>query len=267
MESNRFVDVDPEEDLENESPLHGVPSAEDMPLEEACKVAKAACGQLATWDLDLALAAAGRAVKRLERKGELAPLVRDEACAVHVYTQESLFYKELNRRLRLRNRESLKPFFPYLKQFLNGLHRLAPEDDTVFRGVRLDLSAKYCQGNELVWWAFSSATSTAAVLSNDAFLGQVGARTLFSIKVHRCVNIRRYSAIGHEDERLILPGTAFNVKSQLDLGGGLTMIQLEEDREFPPLISGFDFSPTPHLTAKQASPQAELQQLQLQVSW
>jgi hypothetical protein len=306
MASIRFVDVDPDEDLENESPVHGVQYEEDMTLEEACKVAKAACGQLATWDLELALAAAARAVKRLEKNCELAPLLRDEARAVHVYTQESLFYKELNKRLRLRERESLKPFFPYLKQFLNGLHRLAPEDDTVYRGVRLDLSAKYCQGNDLVWWAFSSATSTAAVLNNDTFLGQVGDRTLFSIKVHRCVNIRRYalesvstsagtaplekranirslmlnirvehqgacvsasahhcvnircvnirrySAIGNEDERLILPGTAFHVKSHLALGGGLTMIQLEEDRECPPLISGFAFSPTQHSTAKEA---------------
>jgi hypothetical protein len=326
MASIRFVDVDPHEDLENESPVHGVQFAEDMTLEEACKVAKAACGQLATWDLEVALGAAAKAVKRLEKNCELAPLLRDEARAVHVYTQESLFYKELNKRLRLRERESLKPFFPYLKQFLNGLHRLAPEDDTVFRGVRLDLSAKYAQGNDLVWWAFSSATSTAAVLNNDTFLGQVGDRTLFSIKVHRCVNIRRYSAIGtrvnirslmlnirvehqgacvsasahrcvnmrcvnirrysaigNEDERLILPGTSFHVKSHLALGGGLTMIQLEEDRECPPLISGFAFSPPQNLTAKEAQvssssfdlhassssyADAELaKKLQMQVSW
>ena len=273
MASIRFVDVDPDEDLENESPLYGVQDAEDMPLEEACKVARAACGQLATWDLELALAAAARAVKRLEKNGELAPLLRDEARAVHVYTQESSFYKELNGRLRLRERESLKPFFPYLKQFLNGLHRLAPEDDTVFRGVRLDLSAKYCQGIDLVWRAFSSATSTAAVLNNDTFLGPVGDRTLFSIKVHRCVNIRKYSAIGNEDERLILPGTAFHVKSHLALGGGLTMIQLEEDRGCPPLIDGFAFVPSQHSTAKEEQERADAEfakklemQLQMQVS-
>ena len=118
---------------------------------------------------------------------------------------------------------------------------------------------------------------------HDIFLGQVGDRTLFSIKVHRCVNIRRYSAIGREDERLILPGTAFHVKSHLALGGGLTMIQLEEDRECPPLISGFAFSPPQNLTAKEAQvssssfdlhassssyADAELaKKLQMQVSW
>ena len=41
---------------------------------------------------------------------------------MHVYTQDSLFYKELNKRLRLWERENLKPFFPYLKQFLTSLH-------------------------------------------------------------------------------------------------------------------------------------------------
>ena len=33
--------------------------------------------------------------------------------------------------------------------------------------------------------------------------------------------------MGGEDERLILPGTAFHVKSHLPLGADLTMIQLE----------------------------------------
>ena len=130
----------------------------------------------------------------------------------------------------------------------------------------------YCQGMDLIWWAFSSATSTAAVLNNDTFLGPVGDRTLFSIKVHRCVNIRKYSAIGKEDERLILPGTAFHVKSHLALGGGLTMIQLEEDRGCPPLISGFAFAPTQHLTAEEEQERADAEfakklqaQLQMQL--
>jgi hypothetical protein len=223
----RFIDVDPNEDLENESPVNGLQDAEDLTALEACTRAKAACPVLATWGLNLALAAAGRAVKRLEKRGELAPLTREEAFAVHVYTQDSWFYQEVNRRLRLRERQSLKPLFPYLKLFLTGLHRLEPVDDTVFRGVKLNLAAKYGVDDEIVWWAFSSATATAAVLSSDEFLGETGPRTLFSIKVRRCVNILRYSAMGGEDERLILPGTAFHVKSHLPLGADLTMIQLE----------------------------------------
>ena len=112
MASTRYLDIDPDEDLENESPVHGVHDAEDLTALEACTRAKAACPRLATWDLNLALAAAGRAVKRLEKRGELAPLTREEAFAVHVYTQDSWFYKEVNRRLRLRERQSLKPLLP-----------------------------------------------------------------------------------------------------------------------------------------------------------
>ena len=164
--------------------------AEELTVEEACKVAKAACAHLATWDLELALAAAARAIERLENKCKEFCVMRR---AVHVYTQDSRVYKELNRRLKLRERESLD---------------------------------QYCQGDDLVWWAVSSATSTAAVLNNDTFLGQVGERTLFSIKVYRCVNIRNYSAIGHEDERLIIPFAAFHFNSHLPFGSGLTMIQL-----------------------------------------
>ena len=183
MASTRYLDIDPDEDLENESPVHGVHEAEDLTALEACARAQAACPRLATWDLNLALAAAGRAVKRLEKRGELEPLTREEAFAVHIYTQDSWFYKEVNRRLRLRERQSLKPFFPFLKLFLTGLHRLDPVDDTVFRGVNLDLSSQYGVDDDLVWWAISSATATAAVLTSDEFLGETGGRTLFSIKV------------------------------------------------------------------------------------
>ena len=163
---------------------------------------------------------------------------------MNIYTQDSIFYKELNRLLRLRNRDALKPFFPYLRLFLTSLFRLTPIDATMFCGVKLNLSGKYAEGDAIVWWAFSSATATAGVLNNDEFLGSSGPRTLFSIMVCCAINICKYSAIGAEDERLILPGTPFTVHSRLNpsLGGGLTMIQIVEDRSCPAMISGFSFS-------------------------
>jgi hypothetical protein len=85
----------------------------------------------------------------------------------------------------------------------------------------------YCQGDDLVWWAFSSATSTVAVLNNDTVLGPVGQRTLFSIKVYHCVNIRRYIAIGHEDERLILPITDFHLFSRMRSSKAANLAKLE----------------------------------------
>ena len=48
------------------------------------------------------LSAAQRTMKRLAKKGLLAPLSVDEGAAIHIYTQESNFYKEMNKNLRSR---------------------------------------------------------------------------------------------------------------------------------------------------------------------
>ena len=69
----------------------------------------------------------------------------------------------------------------------------------------------------------------------------MGKRTLFNVRARRAVDIQRYSAIGAEDERIILPGTVFVVKSVLDCGSGLKIIQLE-DAGHPSLIPGFSFT-------------------------
>ena len=68
---NRYLDADPDGELENETPIHWAHGAEELTAEQACAKAQAACPALATWGLNLALAAATRAKKRLEKKGEL----------------------------------------------------------------------------------------------------------------------------------------------------------------------------------------------------
>ena len=51
------------------------------------------------------------------------------------------------------------------------------------------------------------------------FFGTEGTRTLFSIKVHHAADVSRYSAIGAENERLIVPGTVFDVIGILPMVG------------------------------------------------
>jgi len=179
--------------------------------------------------------------KKASKVGKDA-LSADEIAAINIYTQETPFYKKLNELLRTRNRDLLKPFFPYLKILLTGMFKLTPLSTTVFRGVKADLCAHYQKGKEVLWWNFSSTTASINVLQSDLFLGSVGARTLFSVKVDHAVDIRKYSAISTEDERLVLPGHTFKVKGTVDLGGGLTMIQIEQTDD-PILISGFSFKP------------------------
>jgi hypothetical protein len=151
-----------------------------------------------------------------------------------------------------RDRASLKPYFPYLKLLLTALHKLPPcTDVTVNRGVKLDplpdgsapppLANKYNEGDEPIWWGFSSATSSISVLQCEQFLGTKGSRTIFQLKVRRAVKIQKYSAIKAEDETLILCGTPFVVKSKANVGNDLWMVQMEEDLDAPRLVTGFSF--------------------------
>ena len=159
--------------------------------------------------------------------------------AVHIYTQESNFYKVLNACLRAQDRSQILPFFPYLKLVLRGLRKLPALETTVYRGVKLDLSGKYPEDDDFIWWGFTSTTSTVKVMEDQMFCGKNGDRSIFAIKTKSAVDITRYSAVGNENERLLFPGTPFTVTSVASLGAGLTMIQVEQDTDAPAFISGF----------------------------
>jgi len=125
---------------------------------------------------------------------------------IHLYTQESPFYKILNERLRNRDRKLLTSFFPILKLMITGLQKLPPVIKTVYRGTNLNLNDKYTkkQGKSEVWWSFGSTTDTISVIKE--FLGN-GDRTMFIISTQTARDINRYSAISKEKELLLLPGT------------------------------------------------------------
>ena len=61
------------------------------------------------------------------------------------------------------------------------------------------------------WWAFSSTTTDANVISDSAFTGKHGGRTVFSIDGIG-VDIAAFSAFPNERELLILPGTSLTVQ-------------------------------------------------------
>ena len=158
----------------------------------------------------------------------------DEAAAIHLYTQQSEIYKQLNLRLRERERGPLKAFFPYLKLLLTGLYKLRLINVSLFRGVKLNLSEMFInkKTEEIFWWAFSSASASMEVLKDPQFLGVSGPRTMFCLTAPS-VDIREFSAYPQEDERLILPGTCLIVDGVLDLGGGLCTVQLREAKDNP----------------------------------
>jgi hypothetical protein len=83
----------------------------------------------------------------------------DEAGALTLYTFESELYRRLNDLLRQRDRQRLRPFFPYLKLMIDARRKLPRHVGTVWRGVKgVDLRSKYQKGSEVYWWAFSSTT-------------------------------------------------------------------------------------------------------------
>ena len=97
---------------------------------------------------------AKRALKRAKEKGSpVAVLNEEEAGAVHLYTIESPLYKLLNEHLRKRDRSAFKPFFSYVRLLLTALRKLPRREVTVFRGVKLNLSSKYPEGEVVTWWA------------------------------------------------------------------------------------------------------------------
>ena len=85
----------------------------------------------------------------------------DQAASIHLYTQESEVYKEMNLRLRERDRVLLKPFFPYLKLLLSGLYKLPLINDPLYRGVKQNLSELYIQkrSKKIFFWALKDSNA------------------------------------------------------------------------------------------------------------
>ena len=159
-------------------------------------------------------------------------LLWDESASIMLYSlgwpvAELSLYMKLNSVLRNESRDLLQPWFLYLKLLITALSKLPSKPLTVHRGVKSDLSADYWQGKTVVWWGFTSCTSSIHVLE-ESFLGKTGTRTLFSIDCHSGRDIRPHSVYKKENEILLPAACEFEVISKLNLGNDLHMIQLKE---------------------------------------
>ncbi|CAF2642264.1 unnamed protein product [Rotaria sp. Silwood2] len=177
-------------------------------------------------------------------------LKQDESASIYLYTMqfdiEPSLYKILNSALRNKNRQQLKPWFPFLKLFLSALYKIPSCAKTVWRGIcNVDMSSMYPTGHKFVWWGVSSCTSNLEVLNSDQFLGNHGMRTLFSIECRNGKPIGSHSYFENKEHEVILmPGSYFEVMSQLNLEDGLHIIHLKEME--PPIT--FVKPPFAHLT-------------------
>ncbi|CAF3929622.1 unnamed protein product, partial [Rotaria sp. Silwood1] len=83
-------------------------------------------------------------------------LTRDESAAICLYTMEwtdgqRSLYSILNETLRAADREYLRPWFKYLKLLLTALVKIpCASQQTVWRGIRKDLSLEFPQGTPVI---------------------------------------------------------------------------------------------------------------------
>ncbi|MFJ5073640.1 ADP-ribosyltransferase domain-containing protein [Streptomyces sp. NPDC088553] len=153
-------------------------------------------------------------------------LSADAISALHLYTCESAFYREINAVLRSPDRERLVPYLPYLRLLFSAVKSLPAQTRPLWRGVALDLRSQYPLGQTVTWWGVSSCTSELGVAK--AFLGSRGRRTLFEVTPARAVAIRRFSAFTGEEEYILAPGTQLKVTEVKSERGGLCTVRLTE---------------------------------------
>ncbi|CAF2379043.1 unnamed protein product [Rotaria sp. Silwood2] len=161
-------------------------------------------------------------------------LSRDESASIRLYTKEwrdeqKSLYIILNETLNQSDREKLRPWFKYLKLFLTGVVKIpcAPQQ-TIWRGVRKDVSNEHPPGTTVTWWGFSSCTRNISVLKSNVYLGDEGTRTLFSIEAFNARDIQAHSYFNREEEVLLLPGTYLEVQEQLNPASDLYIIHLKQ---------------------------------------
>jgi hypothetical protein len=166
--------------------------------------------------------------------GELEDgLTRDESNSIRLYSLEwrpresSLFYI-LQKALRSKNRELLRPWFLFLRLILTALSHLPSTSLTVYRSATMDLTDRYFPGTTIVWWAFSSCMKKSNLLEKKLFLNKTGKRTLFVINCYSGKDIHEHSLYEGEGEVLLPPARQFNVVSSVNKGKGLHIIELNE---------------------------------------
>jgi hypothetical protein len=161
-------------------------------------------------------------------------LTLDESAAICLYSIEwephdECLSRSLNQTLRSTDRQKLNSWYLYLKLILTALaHLPSISNQIIYRGIKLDLSKDYPQGKKIIWWGFSSCTSSLSVLQSVKFIGKTGIRTMFVIECYSGKNISKHTYFQSEEEVLIPPATRFVVISCEDQSNGLHVIHLKE---------------------------------------
>ncbi|UJR34731.1 hypothetical protein I4U23_027508 [Adineta vaga] len=179
-------------------------------LEEACHPLKSCLGE----ELEKNII-----ISKSNSKFSADNLTIDESASIRLFTmewkiKENSLYTKLNQTLREDNQMNLR------------LYSL--QNQTIWRGVRANVSNDYNRNDEITWSGFSSCTNSIQVLESSTYLGRAGARTLFSIESSNGKSIRAHSYFFGEEEILLPPGTKFKVIGKMISKDNFCIIHLRE---------------------------------------
>jgi hypothetical protein len=137
---------------------------------------------------------------------------------------EKSLYRVLNEQLRVKDRNVLIPWHGYLKLFDTALKKLPSLQMSLWRGVNLDISKNFKEGEQLAWWSFNSCSSSVKVVKQ--FLGSNS--TLLMIEAKNGKLISAYSNFPEENEVILGLGTRLCVASDALEHSSLNVVHLRE---------------------------------------
>ncbi|CAF0729015.1 unnamed protein product [Adineta steineri] len=153
-------------------------------------------------------------------------LTLDESASIYLYTMQISFFSKLNKDLRAKNRNALKPWFSYLKLLITALEKLPSLEITIWRGVNDDVSSSFINNDEEIWWGINSCSKDPNIVG--IYVGPKG--TIFAINAIQGKDISEYSAVKDEEEVVLMPGTRLFVRYKpMNFENCLLIIHLHEE--------------------------------------
>ncbi|KAH9104069.1 hypothetical protein LEN26_015131 [Aphanomyces euteiches] len=153
------------------------------------------------------------------------PMDKELYGAIVLYTGNWI-YAQLNSCLRSENRQSIRKYFNYLRVFLEAMCRMPQKEQTLWRGISVDLFDAYEEDKVITWWGVSSCTSDENVARN--FMSNCGGScTLLRVRCKTAMDISVLSMFPSEKECLLAPGTQLKVLKRVR-NGKISEIDVEE---------------------------------------
>jgi hypothetical protein len=219
MARDRFVNSALSELQEaNRSPIYGYQHLPILTLEEATEKLIPLVPGVVDY--------VSKAKNKCNRSSAL--LTRDESAAIFLYSMPIPFFSRLNEALRAENRHALKPWFAFLKLFINALEKLPSTRRTVWRSVSSDVGSIFADGDVHIWWGVNSCSMDLKVV--ERFLGETG--TVFAIDAIHGKDISAFSTFPDEQEIVLMPGTHVSAKCpSLNFENRFFLIHLQEEND------------------------------------